>query len=91
MMMIASTRAIIIGVFAITTTVCAAAAAATATPELLRQTDCPQLPGIVRAAVDAARRRDVQITAGLLRIFFHDCLPQVHSPCIYSVFYSSCQ
>jgi hypothetical protein len=76
-MTIASTRAII-GVFAITTTVCAAAAAAT--PESLQQAGCPQLPGIVRAAVDAALRRDVQITAGLLRIFFHDCLPQVRSP-----------
>jgi hypothetical protein len=38
---------------------------------------CPQLEGIVRAAVQAERGRDVQVTAGLLRIFFHDCLPQV--------------
>ncbi|XP_062227234.1 cationic peroxidase SPC4-like [Phragmites australis] len=37
---------------------------------------CPQLEGIVRAAVQAARGQDVQVTAGLLRIFFHDCLPQ---------------
>ncbi|TVU16720.1 hypothetical protein EJB05_40295, partial [Eragrostis curvula] len=40
------------------------------------QGSCPQLPGMVRAAVQDALRRDVQITAGLLRIFFHDCLPQ---------------
>lgn len=31
---------------------------------------------MVRGAVEAARRQDVQVTAGLLRIFFHDCLPQ---------------
>ncbi|XP_066346511.1 cationic peroxidase SPC4-like [Miscanthus floridulus] len=37
---------------------------------------CPQLEGIVRAAVQAERGKDVQVTAGLLRIFFHDCLPQ---------------
>ncbi|KAK8456339.1 hypothetical protein SEVIR_3G005700v4 [Setaria viridis] len=37
---------------------------------------CPQLEGIVRGAVQAARAQDVQVTAGLLRIFFHDCLPQ---------------
>ncbi|OEL22481.1 Peroxidase 12 [Dichanthelium oligosanthes] len=37
---------------------------------------CPQLEGIVRGVVQAARAKDVQLTAGLLRIFFHDCLPQ---------------
>ncbi|CAN6348426.1 unnamed protein product [Urochloa humidicola] len=37
---------------------------------------CPQLESIVRAAVQAARTANVQVTAGLLRIFFHDCLPE---------------
>ncbi|CAN6356951.1 unnamed protein product [Urochloa humidicola] len=37
---------------------------------------CPQLESIVRAAVQAARAANVQVTAGLLRIFFHDCLPE---------------
>lgn len=38
---------------------------------------CPDLHSMVRSAVQAARNQDVQITAGLLRIFFHDCFPQV--------------
>ncbi|WVZ87796.1 hypothetical protein U9M48_034379 [Paspalum notatum var. saurae] len=42
----------------------------------LHAASCPQLEGIVRTAVQAARAQDVQVTAGLLRIFFHDCLPQ---------------
>ncbi|XP_062185205.1 cationic peroxidase SPC4-like [Phragmites australis] len=37
---------------------------------------CPQLETIVRSAVDNAIRLDVRLTAGLLRIFFHDCFPQ---------------
>ncbi|EES13152.1 hypothetical protein BDA96_06G302200 [Sorghum bicolor] len=37
---------------------------------------CPDLHSMVRSAVQAARNQDVQITAGLLRIFFHDCFPQ---------------
>ncbi|KAG2588456.1 hypothetical protein PVAP13_5NG345000 [Panicum virgatum] len=37
---------------------------------------CPQLESIVCAAVQAARAVNVQVTAGLLRIFFHDCLPE---------------
>jgi hypothetical protein len=37
---------------------------------------CPDLDGIVRSAVEEARRWDAQVTAGLLRIFFHDCFPQ---------------
>ncbi|KAL6651726.1 hypothetical protein ACP70R_010651 [Stipagrostis hirtigluma subsp. patula] len=37
---------------------------------------CPQLETIVRSTVDAALRQNVRLTAGLLRIFFHDCFPQ---------------
>ncbi|CAN6269859.1 unnamed protein product [Urochloa humidicola] len=40
---------------------------------------CPDLEGMVRSAVQEARSAwpdGVQITAGLLRIFFHDCFPQ---------------
>ena len=39
---------------------------------------CPQLETIVRSTVDNAIRQDVRLTAGLLRIFFHDCFPQVN-------------
>nr|CAB3486266.1 unnamed protein product [Digitaria exilis] len=37
---------------------------------------CPQLETIVRSNVDAAIRQNVRLTAGLLRVFFHDCFPQ---------------
>ncbi|CAN6230136.1 unnamed protein product [Urochloa humidicola] len=40
---------------------------------------CPDLEGMVRSAVQEARSAwpdGVHITAGLLRIFFHDCFPQ---------------
>ncbi|CAN6236747.1 unnamed protein product [Urochloa humidicola] len=40
---------------------------------------CPDLEGMVRFAVQEARSAwpdGVQVTAGLLRIFFHDCFPQ---------------
>ncbi|CAL5070930.1 unnamed protein product [Urochloa decumbens] len=37
---------------------------------------CPQLETIVRSNVDAALRQNVRLTAGLLRLFFHDCFPQ---------------
>jgi peroxidase len=40
---------------------------------------CPQLETLVRANVDAALRQNVRLTAGLLRLFFHDCFPQVHT------------
>jgi peroxidase len=36
---------------------------------------CPQLDGIVTTAVQTALRREIALAAGLLRIFFHDCLP----------------
>ncbi|KAF8733051.1 hypothetical protein HU200_015412 [Digitaria exilis] len=35
------------------------------------------LETIVRSNVDAAIRQNVRLTAGLLRVFFHDCFPQV--------------
>ncbi|CAM0144887.1 unnamed protein product [Urochloa decumbens] len=37
---------------------------------------CPQLETIVRSNVDAALRQNARLTAGLLRLFFHDCFPQ---------------
>ncbi|CAD6258958.1 unnamed protein product [Miscanthus lutarioriparius] len=37
---------------------------------------CPQLETIVRSTVDAALQQNVRLTAGLLRLFFHDCFPQ---------------
>ncbi|KAJ1273587.1 hypothetical protein BS78_06G293400 [Paspalum vaginatum] len=37
---------------------------------------CPQLETLVRSAVVAALQRNVRLTAGLLRLFFHDCFPQ---------------
>ncbi|XP_066349062.1 cationic peroxidase SPC4-like [Miscanthus floridulus] len=37
---------------------------------------CPQLETIVRSTVDAALQLNVRLTAGLLRLFFHDCFPQ---------------
>ena len=43
----------------------------------LQQDPCPQVEDMVRSAVQAALRRNIQLTAGLLRIFFHDCFPQV--------------
>ncbi|TVU21443.1 hypothetical protein EJB05_31076, partial [Eragrostis curvula] len=84
MKMIASATLAVIGLLVVTT----AAAAPTPLPSNINDTDrvfspdlyqasCPQLPGIVRSAVRATLRRDVQITAGLLRIFFHACLPQL--------------
>ncbi|KAG2575900.1 cationic peroxidase SPC4-like [Panicum virgatum] len=42
----------------------------------LQQDPCPQVEDMVRSAVQAALRRNIQLTAGLLRIFFHDCFPQ---------------
>jgi peroxidase len=43
----------------------------------LQQDPCPQVEDMVGSAVQAALRRNIQLTAGLLRIFFHDCFPQV--------------
>ncbi|GJN01240.1 hypothetical protein PR202_ga18491 [Eleusine coracana subsp. coracana] len=37
---------------------------------------CAQLETIVRSTVESALQQDVRLTAGLLRIFFHDCFPQ---------------
>ncbi|WVZ87797.1 hypothetical protein U9M48_034379 [Paspalum notatum var. saurae] len=37
---------------------------------------CPQLETTVRSTVDAALQQNARLTAGLLRIFFHDCFPQ---------------
>jgi peroxidase len=38
---------------------------------------CPSVEGTVRWHVTEALRRDIGIAAGLIRIFFHDCFPQV--------------
>ncbi|TVU16717.1 hypothetical protein EJB05_40292, partial [Eragrostis curvula] len=37
---------------------------------------CPQLETLVRSTVESAMNQNVRLTAGLLRIFFHDCFPQ---------------
>jgi peroxidase len=41
---------------------------------------CPQLESIVLSSVQAALQREVALAAGLLRIFFHDCFPNVCLP-----------
>ncbi|TVU16723.1 hypothetical protein EJB05_40298, partial [Eragrostis curvula] len=41
-----------------------------------QQVNCPQLGDVVRSHVQAAFGADRLVTAGLLRIFFHDCFPQ---------------
>jgi peroxidase len=38
---------------------------------------CPYVEDIVSWHVTEALRRDIGIAAGLIRIFFHDCFPQV--------------
>ncbi|TVU16716.1 hypothetical protein EJB05_40291, partial [Eragrostis curvula] len=37
---------------------------------------CPQLETLVRSTVEGAVNQNFRLTAGLLRIFFHDCFPQ---------------
>ncbi|KAJ1275638.1 hypothetical protein BS78_05G151000 [Paspalum vaginatum] len=49
---------------------------ATAMSVYFHADSCPQLETIVRSTVDAALQQNVRLTAGLLRIFFHDCFPQ---------------
>jgi peroxidase len=49
---------------------------------------CPSVEGIVRWHVAEALRRDIGIAAGLIRIFFHDCFPQVittHRPALLAI------
>jgi hypothetical protein len=41
---------------------------------------CPDVRDLVRTAVVEALENDIAIAAGLLRIFFHDCFPQVQTP-----------
>jgi peroxidase len=48
---------------------------------------CPQLETLVRSTVESALQQDVRLTAGLLRIFFHDCFPQVRSRSIGCFFF----
>jgi hypothetical protein len=43
-------------------------------------TFCPNLENIVRDKVVRARNNDIGVVAGLLRIFFHDCFPNVCLP-----------
>ena len=38
---------------------------------------CPDLDNMVHHAVQAAINKDAGVVAGLLKIFFHDCFPQV--------------
>ena len=45
---------------------------------------CPQLQDIVWPIVESAVLGEIAIAAGLLRIFFHDCFPNVRCcPCSY--------
>jgi peroxidase len=38
---------------------------------------CPGVRDMVRTAVEEALEQDHTLAAGLLRVFFHDCFPQV--------------
>ena len=40
---------------------------------------CNNLQNMVREAVQGAMARDAGVVPGLLRLFFHDCFPQVHT------------
>lgn len=63
----------IVGVLAL-----AAAAAAMAQDGLYQPRDlCPQVERMVKQAVDDEFRKNNQITAGFLRVFFHDCFSWV--------------
>ncbi|KAF7005076.1 hypothetical protein CFC21_020223 [Triticum aestivum] len=39
---------------------------------------CPDVRGLVRSAVGEALQKDIALAAGLIRLFYHDCFPQVH-------------
>jgi peroxidase len=51
---------------------------------------CPSVEGIVRWHVVDALRRDIGIAAGLIRIFFHDCFPQVRHVAVVGVVMLEC-
>jgi hypothetical protein len=38
---------------------------------------CPNVLNIVGSAVEEALKKDITLAAGLLRLFYHDCFPQV--------------
>lgn len=41
---------------------------------------CPNLRQMVHDAVEEAVKEDIGVVAGLLRVMFHDCFPQVRNP-----------
>uniref|UniRef100_R7W736 Peroxidase n=1 Tax=Aegilops tauschii TaxID=37682 RepID=R7W736_AEGTA len=65
----------VLGTLALLLSPSASALSSTLSPDFHAET-CPQLDGIVRAAVQAALTREIAIAAGLVRIYFHDCFPQ---------------
>jgi peroxidase len=55
---------------------------------------CPSLEAIVSSSVQAALQQEIALAAGLLRIFFHDCLPQArtqeHTPIFARTYEQQC-
>lgn len=48
---------------------------------------CPKLQTVVRAAMVDVVRKEPRMAASILRLFFHDCFPNVRLPCLNSLFF----